>query len=433
MVNLVDLLKNQLTSEVIEKASGFLGENTANTSSALSGIIPTLLSGVIGKGSNMSGASSLLNMLNSGGHDGGILNNLGGLFAGGNTSNNLIQSGGGILSSLFGNKVGSIVDMITSFSGMKRGSSSSLLSMAAPLVMGLLGKQVKSGGLNASGLMNLLQGQREHVNSAMPAGLGSMFGKFGLDQISNNLSSGVKETVGTATRTATRTVERTTEKVNEGGGFKLWPLLLLLGALALGFFGWKQCSSDIKDGASAVTDTVTDAATATTDAIGDAANATVDAAKGAVDAVVSSVSLPGGVSLNLPKGSLVDKFATFLGSGSDDISSAFSFDRLNFETGSDKLTADSQEQLSNLAAVLKAYPNVEVKLVGNTDNTGNEDANKKLSLSRAQSVKADLIGKGIAASRMKTEGVGSANPIATNDTDEGKAKNRRIDLQITKK
>ncbi|AQG77935.1 sodium-translocating pyrophosphatase [Spirosoma montaniterrae] len=111
----------------------------------------------------------------------------------------------------------------------------------------------------------------------------------------------------------------------------------------------------------------------------------------------------------------------------------FDFDRLLFETGSATLKPESEEQLKNVAEILKAYPNVNVKLGGYTDNTGNANANLKLSGDRAASVKAELVKLGIADSRLESEGYGQEYPVASNDTEEGRAQNRRISIRVTKK
>jgi K(+)-stimulated pyrophosphate-energized sodium pump len=74
-----------------------------------------------------------------------------------------------------------------------------------------------------------------------------------------------------------------------------------------------------------------------------------------------------------------------------------------------------------------------VQLEGHTDNTGDPEANKKLSVDRAEAVKALLVAGGIDAARIKTAGWGQEKPIASNDTEEGKAKNRRTELTVTKK
>lgn len=111
----------------------------------------------------------------------------------------------------------------------------------------------------------------------------------------------------------------------------------------------------------------------------------------------------------------------------------FDFDRLNFETGSAKLTADSKAQVDNMAAILKAYPAVKIKIGGYTDNTGKPENNLALSDSRAKAVSETLVGLGIAADRLEAEGYGEQFAIADNATPEGRAKNRRISVSVRAK
>ena len=129
-----------------------------------------------------------------------------------------------------------------------------------------------------------------------------------------------------------------------------------------------------------------------------------------------------------------NKLVTFIKSDKAvDKTTWFDFDRLTFNTGKATLKPESQEQLKNVAEILKAYPNVNVKLGGYTDNTGNAGSNMKLSAERAASIKTELVGLGIADSRLDAEGYGQEHPVASNDTEEGRAQNRRISIRVTKK
>jgi K(+)-stimulated pyrophosphate-energized sodium pump len=111
----------------------------------------------------------------------------------------------------------------------------------------------------------------------------------------------------------------------------------------------------------------------------------------------------------------------------------FTMDRLYFETGKSVLKPASQEQLKNIAAILKAYPSVELKLGGYTDNTGDSTSNVALSQQRAEAAKAELVQLGADAKRLTAEGYGPQYPVASNATAGGKAQNRRIDVRVTKK
>jgi outer membrane protein OmpA-like peptidoglycan-associated protein len=111
----------------------------------------------------------------------------------------------------------------------------------------------------------------------------------------------------------------------------------------------------------------------------------------------------------------------------------FSFDRLLFENGKSTLIASSQEQLKNIAEIMKAFPSIEIKLGGYTDNVGKPESNQKLSADRANSVMNELVKLGVASSRVKAEGYGEQFPVASNDTEAGRQQNRRIDIRVTKK
>ena len=108
------------------------------------------------------------------------------------------------------------------------------------------------------------------------------------------------------------------------------------------------------------------------------------------------------------------------------------FENLTFESGKSAMKPASLASLDTLASLLRLKPDYKLVVSGHTDNVGNAASNKKLSENRAKSVKTYLVGKGVDAAQITTEGFGSARPVADNKTPEGKAKNRRVELKITK-
>jgi OOP family OmpA-OmpF porin len=81
---------------------------------------------------------------------------------------------------------------------------------------------------------------------------------------------------------------------------------------------------------------------------------------------------------------------------------------------------------------ISGYPERDIRIEGHTDSSGSEDLNQKLSQRRADAVKQLLIQNGIAANRIKSIGQGEAHPVASNNTEAGKAKNRRVDIILLK-
>jgi len=101
-----------------------------------------------------------------------------------------------------------------------------------------------------------------------------------------------------------------------------------------------------------------------------------------------------------------------------------------FDTNKAEVKGNSAETLNKLADIFKEYPKSNILIEGHTDSAGPEDYNMGLSQKRAESVTKYLIAKGIDANRFSTKWYGEAQPRATNETSEGKAKNRRVELAI---
>lgn len=414
-VNLLDLVKSQLSGSVLSQAASFLGESESGTSTAMGAALPAILGSIVNKASSTDGAKGIMDMITSQKQDSGMLDNFASLLGNSNQTQGLLQSGGGMLSSLLGNKTAGLVSAISSFAGIKSGSVSSLLSMAAPLLMNVIGKQVSSNNLGLSGLTSLLSSQAPFIKAALPASISNVlgFGDFGAP--AKNVAQNVTNTVNDAKSTN-------------------WMPWIIGAAVVLGsIFFWKSCQDKAAE-AMAATEAAAAKAKAATES---AAKATADKANEMKDKVVDmfKVSLPSGVTLDVPKGSLEDSWITWLNDKTKvvDKTTWFNFDRLLFDTGKSTLQASSQAQLQNVAAIMKAYPKVKIKLGGYTDNTGNPAANLKLSADRATTVMNELVKLGVEKGRLSAEGYGDQHPIGDNKTEEGRQQNRRIAVRVTEK
>lgn len=102
---------------------------------------------------------------------------------------------------------------------------------------------------------------------------------------------------------------------------------------------------------------------------------------------------------------------------------------ITFEYGKATLTAQAMEILDGVAGILNAHREINLRINGYTDNTGNASINRKMSLVRAKEVRNYLIGKGIDGKRLFAQGFGPEHPIATNKTEDGRAKNRRVEFE----
>ncbi len=112
------------------------------------------------------------------------------------------------------------------------------------------------------------------------------------------------------------------------------------------------------------------------------------------------------------------------------LNEALSLESITFETASAVITAEGLAALDATVEFLSLNPDIRVAIEGHTDSQGDEEPNLALSRARADAVRDHLVEQGIAADRLETEGFGESQPIATNDTAEGRAQNRRIDFRL---
>jgi outer membrane protein OmpA-like peptidoglycan-associated protein len=103
-----------------------------------------------------------------------------------------------------------------------------------------------------------------------------------------------------------------------------------------------------------------------------------------------------------------------------------------FETAKATLRPESSPELDRIVKMLNDHPTMEIAIAGHTDSVGTPATNRQLSEDRANAVEAYLIGKGIAAKRLRTHGYGETQPIAPNNTESGRQQNRRVEFTIIK-
>ncbi len=147
---------------------------------------------------------------------------------------------------------------------------------------------------------------------------------------------------------------------------------------------------------------------------------------------VETVKLPNGSSVDLTPNTLNYELQRFLASN-EATPRTFTFDKLNFDTGSATIRAEDQANVDALAQILAAYPKAAGRVVGYTDARGSAGANANLGKDRADAVVAALGAKGVASGRVTAASGGETNPADTNATKEGQFENRRTELVVTSK
>ena len=156
MSGLLDLLNSPMGKELISGVAGQTAQPENKTADVLSMAMPLLLGAMKKNVSTPQGAEGLMSALSQK-HDGSILNDLGGLFGGG-VDESVKQDGAGILGHVFGNKQPQVENALSQKSGLDAGSIAEILKIAAPIVMGFIGKQTAQSNVNDSTGMNALLG-----------------------------------------------------------------------------------------------------------------------------------------------------------------------------------------------------------------------------------------------------------------------------------
>ena len=104
---------------------------------------------------------------------------------------------------------------------------------------------------------------------------------------------------------------------------------------------------------------------------------------------------------------------------------------MQFATGAATLNASARESLARFAGIVNVYPQLELRIEGHTDSTGSQETNRRLSYERAIAVRDYLRGQGVQDPNIQVAGLGPDQPVASNETSEGRARNRRVEIIIS--
>jgi outer membrane protein OmpA-like peptidoglycan-associated protein len=385
------LVSREITPEVIHRLAAQLGEGDENTRSALSASVPSALTTLSDMASSSSGAAQLARVVDESrrgsSSPAGMLSSPEGR-----------DDASGLFEAEAGRRAAPIADTIARESGVRPQSAHKLLGGATGAALLAIAKV--PGARNPAGLQAMLRGQRGEFVRRLPGPLATLF--------NGGRTAAVHDVAVERPGTERRAVETGPELPTRRG--RPWLPLALLAALILIaiplFRGARRNISTLPPGA------------VPTHRMGPAEKA--------------PLTLPNGQTLAVPTTSAAYGLATFL-AGDAPAPQRFTLTPLNFNFGTAQLTAGSPATVDDIAAVLNAYPSSTIMIESHTDNVGTPEANVELSLARSEAIKQLLVVRGVNATQLTASGLGQASPLASNDTAEGRAQNRRTEIVVTKR
>jgi outer membrane protein OmpA-like peptidoglycan-associated protein len=355
--NVMDLAREHLTPDVVNKIGAQIGETPEATHQGLNGAIAAVTAGFVRQATNDPTGASITRIMTEGQRNGARVDD----------ANALIGKGQSMLGNLFGDRLPSAVDHVAHSSGLSQKSAGKILALAAPVVSAVIAREASARSRGPAGMASMLTEQRGAVASALGAGgLGSIFG-------------GAAE-MGTPARPRPHMVmldERPATR-RSGMSFILLGILALLAILML--MGRRRTPIG----------TTPSAPTEAPHAIGGGPSAAV-------------------VELN-----------QFFSDPSEPTPKVISLEGVAFEHGSDRLDPSSSAALDGVAAPLQAHPTADVRIDVSTDDSGNADEDRSLATRRANAVRDELVHRGVADERITTSSTGPAQPGTPGGTHEGR-------------
>lgn len=418
MASMLDSLRELASPAILSIVTRQTNESESAVSRAFSAAIPAIAATIANRCDDGSFMKEVADLSSRTASDPDPLKSVTRIASQGGVGVDTVTPTGGFLSSLFGHNLASMTDSVSNYAGLRSSSAASILSVAAPLVLGYLGRVMRSDNLTTAGLADRLRGMRNQLASAVPIGFE------------------MPEFFHTPFRASRAAVDDAERRTHVGRETQSWgaPILALIGLLGLGGLIWWAGHRPVVQQSRVETTEQAPAAPAAP-APDYSSNATGTTGMGQVGTTGTmpgeplTRTLPGNVVITIPSGGTEDRLYNYL-SSSGTGGTVLNLDRVTFDSGSAVLSPEARDQIDNIAIILRAYPKASATIDGYTDNNGSEHANLSLSKARADAVAGRLTAKGVQPDRVHAEGFGSQKPAADNANDSGQAQNRRVMIEV---
>jgi outer membrane protein OmpA-like peptidoglycan-associated protein len=412
------MAKDYLSPDVVKKFASHLGETPEATHKGLTTAIPAVVGGLADQASRDPSGAEVTRTLEMSKGEGDRIDRIQDPSSMVQDPSSMIVKGQRMVQSLFGEKTSSVVDQVARSSGLSQNSAGKVLALAGPIAGAVVGREAAARRVGPAGIASMLASHRGMVGSAFgAAGVASIFGRRGAGDVRPD----VERAGGNARyRTGTPGGERIGRRV--GMPLALLGIIALLAVLML-FARRRPVPSfrapDTLRGAEAPRAPQAEAPPTPEPP-------TVAPPSAEEHPVTAPPAIGGGPS------DAVSALNEFFADTSAPTPKSVALD-VKFDHDSSRLGAASASSLDGIATALRAHPTAQVRIDGFTDDSGNDDHNKALSADRANAVRDALIRRGVDQNQIEILGNGAANPMASNDTPEGRAANRRIEMVVLKR
>ncbi len=433
-MNLIDTLRNEVSGHAITRVSQRIGGSDEEVRTAFNFAIPAVLAGILKNGIKQGDETHFITL-----QPNNQSNEFDADFRLNQDEKTLIEDGKQMIANFFSGEEDALCGELALATGIDKEKSISLFAMIVPVIGSYISKMMFDKKWNTQDLMIAIAESRADINAALPLNIKSKL-NLGATHEMDSVDLPDKTipfTDGTLIETRKSFFGKPKQ---ETGGFLRWfiPLAILV-ILFWWLAGKPGCARE-----EMVAGVAQDSISANLDTIGEKLKEAFVATAGALDASGNYVidigpegtrKLKDGERLIVGENSVENKIVDFAEANDGKVNESdwITFDRIYFETGKTSLTESSKKQLENIAAIMKAHSDLSLKLGGYTDNTGDKVINNKVSTQRAESCQAALVALGVEKNRITAKGFGSADPIADNSTEEGRAQNRRISVKVMTK
>jgi outer membrane protein OmpA-like peptidoglycan-associated protein len=390
--NLLDAVNAQITPDVVGAVARDTGASPAEVSLTTKHATPIVLAGLIRAGASEAGAARLLARATES-HSLGLLDRLPSFGRSPDDVRDLAGSGQSLLGSLFGDRLGMVARTVAERSGSRPEVASRMLSVAAPIALGVIHREADVNRLGPRELSQLLADHEREVRTP----------------VTKKTEVTVMDVPATSVA-----MRRRAHGLHRGPlSWMPWAILTVIALAVVLATSLRRPMLSMK---------------------------APTLQRSLVQAPQTTPSVPREREIKMPEvrkpsDQRTSETTTTAGqmakpSAAKPESAEAQTYALHFQSGSLAMTGDSDAQLTKIAEAMKASPDARVKLAGNTDSVGDAQSNERLALERAVIVRKKLVEEGVDNHRIDVVALGERDPTATNDSAQGRAENRRVDASI---